>query len=158
MIDGQEGIVQFWIEGVKIDVVLIQLLGFELGNVGLWYLQKQVMFVFDNLVYNFDWYQNNMFFDCDQCFWFIDYMCLFCGCFELLGCDKIVVIDVSLFEMLCLVDEKQICEMLLLYFNCIEIDVVVKCKCMLVCCFDKLFVECGEQGVFYDFVQVIQEF
>ena len=156
-IDGQEGTVQLWIEGAKTDAALIQSPGPESGNAGLRHLQKQVMLVFDNLVYNFDRHQNNMLFDRDQRLWFIDHTRSFRGRPELPKRDKIAVIDSDLLETLRSVDEKQIRETLSPYLNRIETDAVVKRKRMLVRRFDKLLAERGEQGVLYDLAEVTQE-
>ncbi|MEM1246729.1 MAG: hypothetical protein AAGK22_10165 [Acidobacteriota bacterium] len=156
-IDGQEGTVQLWIEGAKTDAALIQSPGPESGNAGLRHLQKQVMLVFDNLVYNFDRHQNNMLFDRDQRLWFIDHTRSFRGRPELPKRQKIAVIDADLLEKLRSVDEKEIRKTLSPYLNRIETDAVVKRKRLLVRRFEQLLAERGEQGVLYDLGQVTRE-
>lgn len=156
-IDGQEGTVQLWIEGAKTDAALIRSPGPESGNAGLRHLQKQVMLVFDNLVYNFDRHQNNMLFDGDQRLWFIDHTRAFRGRPELPKRDKIAVIDADLLRTLQDVDEKAMRNALSPYLNRIETDAVVKRKRLLVRRFEQLLAERGEQGVLYDLAQVTRE-
>jgi len=72
-VDGQKGTVQIWMEAIRPEVVLIQ--GDQLlpPDVMRWKQQKQIMYVFDNLVANSDRNQGNLLIDRSWNIWFIDH-------------------------------------------------------------------------------------
>ncbi len=156
-IDGKEGTLQLWVEQATTEASAIQGGGKAYGNAGLRHLQKQVMLVFDNLVYNFDRHQNNMLYDRNKKLWFIDHTRSFRGRPELPARDKLAVVDSDLLDRLRNVDEEAMRDTLSPYLNRIETDAVIKRKRLLVKRFEKLLGERGNDSVLYNLAEITTE-
>jgi len=72
-IDGQNGTVQIWMEGIRPEVVLVQSDQLLPPDVVRRKQQKQIIYVFDNLVANSDRNQGNLLIDRNWNIWFIDH-------------------------------------------------------------------------------------
>ncbi len=153
--DGARGTLQLWMEKSNTEAGLIE--EGKLGNAGLRHLQKQVMLVFDNLIYNFDRHQNNMLYDSNGRLWFIDHTRAFRGRPELPSRGRLAVVDGELLETLRNVDEKAMRDVLEPYLNRLESDAVIKRKRLLVKRFGQLLAERGDEGVLYDLAEVTRE-
>jgi hypothetical protein len=72
-IDGQDGTLQIWMEGTRPEVELLQGDLLHPPDVLRWNQQKQIMYVFDNLICNSDRNQGNLLIDRSWNIWFIDH-------------------------------------------------------------------------------------
>lgn len=150
--DGQEGTLQLWIESASTEASLIET--GKAGNAGIRHLQKQVMLVFDNLIYNFDRHQNNILYGPDRKLWFIDHTRAFRGRPELPTRTRLTMVDSRLLQTLREVDERAMRDVLKPYLNHVEADAVVRRKRLLVKRFETLLAERGNGGVIYDLEEI----
>jgi hypothetical protein len=106
-IDGVDGTLQLWLEESTPEDILIQQGKLRPPNVARWNQQKQVMYVFDNLIGNSDRNQGNLLIDGAWNIWFIDHTRAFRRTSELLSGDGMVACDRQLWQRLQEIDPKE---------------------------------------------------
>ena len=122
---GRRGSLQLWIEEAESENERIAR-GGELASPASWYLQKQTMKIFDNLIYNFDRNNGNLLVDVRGKVWFIDHTRSFKRLPSLVTPEEIQVCDAELWERLQQLDKSAFRQALQEYLSGIELDALTK--------------------------------
>ena len=99
VVDLEKGSVQLWVENATMELDRREKLG-EPREVLRWMRQKQMMRLFDALVYNFDRNQTNMLIDGDWKLWFVDHTRSFRKFAKIEKLDKIIWCERGVWESL----------------------------------------------------------
>jgi hypothetical protein len=105
-IDGQNGTVQIWMEEIRPEVVLIQNDQLRPPDAVRWMQQKQIMWLFDNLIANSDRNQGNLLIDRSWNIWFIDHTRAFKRSSKLIYLDKLTGCERNLWNSLRAIDDE----------------------------------------------------
>lgn len=150
-IDGEDGILQLWIEGLT---SYEQWIGE--GNTGTpssLYLQRQVrdMRVFDLLIRNIDRHQGNIMWDPDNNLWLIDHTRSMARDGKLRDPDKFDGCSRSLYEALQSLDEAAVTEAIGSYLSKFEIKALLKRRQQLLKLIDSQIKKQGEGEVLFNY-------
>jgi hypothetical protein len=149
-VDGQKGTVQIWMEAIRPEVVLIQ--GDQLlpPDVMRWKQQKQIMYVFDNLVANSDRNQGNLLIDRSWNIWFIDHTRAFKRSSTLIYRDKLTKCERQLWKSLREVDGDTLRQRLEPFLENQEISKLLTRRRLLIRHIQSLINKNGEEEVLFD--------
>jgi len=149
-VDGQQGTVQIWMEVIRPEVVLIQ--GDELRppDAVRWMQQKQIMYVFDNLIANSDRNQGNLLIDRSWNIWFIDHTRAFKRSSTLIYRNKLTQCERQLWNSLRDVDEDTLRQRLDPYLERQEISKLLTRRRILIRHLQSLINRNGEEEVLFD--------
>ena len=155
-LDGREGSLQLWVENAftEADAILAKRPVFGASR----HLQRQVLKVFDALIYNFDRHQNNLLYGDDGRIWAIDHTRSFKRLAELADRREIYLCERELFQALGALEREQLDRALgdLLHFT--EIDALWRRRTQLIKLLEKLITERGEDRVLFDgVVPIVRE-
>lgn len=153
VISAKKGTLQLWVENAKTFKQ-----GMEEGLAGmnnrLWARQRQMMRVFDALIYNFDRNQGNMLLDSAEKLWFIDHTRSFLLSREVEQLEMIVWCERSMWERMQILDKNLLHDRLGRYLDYRQICSVLKRRDKLVAYLQKLIDSRGEQAVLFDATSV----
>jgi hypothetical protein len=149
-VDGQQGTVQIWMEGVQPEVVLIQGDQLHPPDVARWRQQKQIMYVFDNLVANSDRNQGNLLIDRSWNIWLIDHTRAFKRSSTLIYRDKLTQCERQLWASLQEIDEETIRQRLVPLLENQEISKLLTRRRLLIRHIRSLINKKGEGQVLFD--------
>ena len=149
-IDGQQGTVQIWMEGIRPEVVLVQGEQLHPPDVMRWKQQKQIMYVFDNLTANSDRNQGNLLIDRSWNIWFIDHTRAFKRSSTLIYRDKVTRCERQLWDSLREVDEETLRQRVEPYLESQEISKLLTRRRLLIRHIQSLINKNGEEEVLFD--------
>ena len=149
-IDGQSGTVQIWMEGIRPEVVLIQANQLQPPDVVRWKQQKQIMYLFDNLIANSDRNQGNLLIDRSWNIWFIDHTRAFKRSSKLLYRDKLTRCERQLWTSLREVDEETLRQGIDPFLESLEISKLLTRRRALIRHIQSLIDKNGEDAVLFD--------
>ena len=148
-IDGQEGTLQIWMEGIRPEVELIQSRRLDPPDNLRWLQQKQIMIAFDNLVANSDRNQGNILIDRSWNIWFIDHTRAFKRTSTLIYREKLSHCERRLWERLREVDDDTLRRLLEPYLESQEISKLVTRRRQLIRHIESLIKKNGEAAVIF---------
>ncbi len=149
-IDGQNGTVQIWMEGTQPEVVLNQEDQLLPPDVLRWKQQKQIMYVFDNLVANSDRNQGNLLIDRSWNILFIDHTRAFKRSSWLIYRDKLKRCERQLWKSLREIDDQTLRQRLEPYLESQEITKLLIRRRTLIRYIRSLIKKNGEDEVLFD--------
>jgi hypothetical protein len=149
-IDGQDGTLQMWMEGIRPEVVLIEDDLLQPPDVVRWFQQKQIMYVFDNLIANSDRNQGNLLIDRSWNIWLIDHTRAFKRSSTLIYVDKLMQCERRLWDALRSVDDKTLRSRLEPYLESQEISKLLTRRRTLIRHIQSLIKKNGEDVVLFD--------
>jgi hypothetical protein len=149
-IDGQHGTVQIWMEGVRPEVVLIQGDQLHPPDTLRWKQQKQIMYVFDNLIANSDRNQGNLLIDRSWNIWFIDHTRAFKRSTTLIYRDKLKQCERQLWKALRELDDETLRQAVEPYLEKQEISKLLTRRRLLVRHIKSLINKNGEEEVLFE--------
>ena len=149
-IDGQQGTVQIWMEGIRPEVVLIQGDQLHPPDGARWRQQKQIMYVFDNLTANSDRNQGNLLIDRSWNIWFIDHTRAFKRSSTLIYRNKLTQCERRLWKSLREVDEGTLRQRLDPFLESQEISKLLTRRRLLIRHIQSLINKNGEDEVLFD--------
>jgi hypothetical protein len=149
-IDDLNGTVQIWMEGTRPEVVLIQENQLRPPDPLRWNQQKQIMFVFDNLICNSDRNQGNLLIDRGWNIWFIDHTRAFKRSSKLIYLDKLTSCDRRLWSSLRDINDETIQQRLEPYLESQEITKLLTRRRTLVRRIQGMIDKQGEETVLFD--------
>jgi hypothetical protein len=149
-IDGVVGTLQLWLEESTPEDILIQQGRLRPPNVARWNQQKQVMYVFDNLIANSDRNQGNLLIDGAWNIWFIDHTRAFRRTSQLLSADGMVACDRELWLKLQEIEPKEIRRRLDPYLETKELAKLLTRHQKILRVLGKSIKEKGEDAVLFD--------
>ncbi len=149
-IDDLNGTVQIWMEGTRPEVVLIQENQLRPSDPVRWNHQKQIMFVFDNLIANSDRNQGNLLIDRGWNIWFIDHTRAFKRSSKLIYLDKLTACERNLWTSLREVDDETLRQRLEPYLESQEITKLLTRRRTLIRRIQSLIKKHGEDAVLFD--------
>ena len=149
-IDEQDGTVQIWMEGIRPEVELIQGDLLYPPDVLRWMQQKQIMYLFDNLIANSDRNQGNLLIDRSWNIWFIDHTRAFKRTSTLIYRDKLTHCDIRLWRSLREVDDKTLRQRLEPYLESQEITKLLTRRRTLIRHIQSLIDKRGAREVLFD--------
>jgi hypothetical protein len=156
-IDGREGTAQIWMEGIRPEVELIQGDLLQPPDVLRWMQQKQIMYVFDNLIANSDRNQGNLLIDRSWNVWLIDHTRAFKRSSLLMYRDKLRLCERRLWRSLREVDEEALRRQLEPYLESQEISKLLTRRRTLIRHFKTLIKKNGEDAVLFDLLPPAEE-
>jgi hypothetical protein len=149
VIGRKDGTLQLWVE----NAITFEK-GVKEGLAGMsnrrWARQRQMMRVFDSLIFNIDRNQGNMLLDSAEKLWFIDHTRSFMLSREVAELEKIVWCERSMWERMQNLDEKLLQKHLSRYLDYRQIITVLKRRDKLVTYLQKLIDSRGEQAVLFN--------
>ncbi|HVS63548.1 MAG TPA: hypothetical protein VMT85_08600 [Thermoanaerobaculia bacterium] len=147
-IDGRSGSLQLWVENAftEADAILARRPVFGASR----HLQRQILKVFDALIYNFDRHQNNLLYGDDGRIWAIDHTRSFKRLPELPDRRALYLCERELFLQLGALEREQLDRELGDVLEFTEIDALWRRRNQLVKLFDRLIAERGEDRVLFD--------
>lgn len=143
---GRRGSLQLWIEQAVSENRRI-LRGDRISRPASWVRQRHAMWVFDNLIYNFDRNPGNVLVDTAGKMWLVDHTRSFKSLPRLASEDRIVVCDRRLWERLRTLDRAGLRHRLHPFLDPVEIGTLLKRHKMLVAHIERLIAERGEDKV-----------
>ncbi len=146
----ENGTVQIWMEGTHPEVVLIQGDQLRPPDRLRWNQQKQIMFVFDNLICNSDRNQGNLLIDRGWNIWFIDHTRAFKRSSKLIYLDKLTACERNLWTSLREVDDETLRLRLEPYLESQEITKLLTRRRTLIRRIQSLIDKHGEETVLFD--------
>jgi hypothetical protein len=149
-VGADSGTVQIWMEGTRPEVVLIQGDQLRPPDRLRWNQQKQIMYVFDNLICNSDRNQGNLLIDRSWNIWFIDHTRAFKRSSTLIYRDKLTACERRLWESLREIDEQTLRERLEPYLEGQEISNLLTRRRKLIRHIQSLIKKNGEGAVLFD--------
>mgnify|MGYP001814805349 CR=1 FL=1 len=149
-IDGQHGTVQIWMEGVRPEVVLIQGDQLHPPDTLRWKQQKQIMYVFDNLIANSDRNQGNLLIDRSWNISLIDHTRDFKRSSTLIYRDKLTQSERQLWASLQRVYEDALRSLLAPFLERQEISKLLTRRRLLISHIQSLINKHGEEQVLFD--------
>ncbi len=148
-IDGKDGSLQLWVENAKSMTDRVEEGIVTLAN-KRWTLQRQMMRVFDALIYNFDRNTGNMLIDSRGRLWFIDHTRSFLVTGRVEDIDSILLCERTAWEKLQTLDDELLKEHLHPYLDSSQIATLLDRRDKIVTHFQKLIEKRGEQAVLFD--------
>ena len=149
-IDTKNGTVQIWMEETRPEVELIERKALQPPDVKRWHQQKQIMYVFDNLIANSDRNQGNLLIDRSWNIWFIDHTRAFKRSSKLLYRDKLTACERRLWKSLREIDEDTLRQRLEPYLESQEITKLLTRRHQLIRHIRSLIKKNGEDAVLFD--------
>ena len=149
-IDGHDGTLQIWMEGVRPEVVLIKDDLLHPPDAVRWFQQKQIMYVFDNLIANSDRNQGNLLIDRSWNIWLIDHTRAFKRSSTLIYVDKLTRCERRLWTALRGVDDATLRRRLEPYLESQEITRLLTRRGTLIRHIESLIKKSGEEAVLFD--------
>ena len=149
-VGAESGTVQIWMEGTQPEVVLIQENQLQPPDRVRWNQQKQIMFVFDNLICNSDRNQGNLLIDRGWNIWFIDHTRAFKRSSKLIYLDKLTACERHLWNSLREIDDETIRQRLEPYLESQEITKLLRRRRTLVRRIQGMINKHGEEAVLFD--------
>jgi len=149
-IDDLNGTVQIWMEGTHPEVVLIQGDQLRPPDRLRWNQQKQIMFVFDNLICNSDRNQGNLLIDRGWNIWFIDHTRAFKRSSKLIYREKLTRCERRLWKTLREVDEETLRQRVEPYLESQEISKLLTRRDLLIRHIQSLIKKNGDEEVLFD--------
>jgi hypothetical protein len=149
-IDELAGTVQIWMEGTRPEVVLIQGNQLRSPDRVRWNQQKQIMYVFDNLICNSDRNQGNILIDRSWNIWFIDHTRAFKRSSTLIYRDKLTRCERRLWKSLREIDEQTLRERLEPHLESEEITKMLTRRRQLIRLIQSLIKKNGQDAVLFD--------
>ena len=149
-VGADSGTVQIWMEGTQPEVVLNQEDQLHPPDVGRWKQQKQIMYVFDNLICNSDRNQGNLLIDRSWNIWFIDHTRAFKRSSTLIYRDKLTRCERRLWKSLREIDEQTLRDRLEPYLESQEITKLLLRRRQLIRHIQSLIKKKGESAVLFD--------
>jgi hypothetical protein len=149
-IDGQDGTVQIWMENIRPEVELIQDDLLHPPDVLRWMQQKQIMYVFDNLIANSDRNQGNLLIDRSWNIWLIDHTRAFKRSSKLIYRDKLTHCETGLWRSLREVDDKTLRQRLEPYLESQEVTKLLARRRTLIRHIQSLIKKRGAREVLFD--------
>lgn len=149
-VDGQKGTVQIWMEGIRPEDVLIQSDQLHPPGALRWVQQKQIMYVFDNLIANSDRNQGNLLIDRSWNIWFIDHTRAFKRSSTLIYRDKVTHCERQLWKALREVDEETLRQAVEPFLESQEISKLLTRRRLLIRHIQSLIKKNGEDEVLFD--------
>jgi hypothetical protein len=149
-IDDLNGTVQIWMEGTRPEVVLKQDDQLHPPDISRWKQQKQIMYVFDNLICNSDRNQGNLLIDRSWDIWFIDHTRAFKRSSKLIYLDKLTGCERHLWNSLRAVDDETLRQRLEPYLESQEITKLLIRRHTLIRRIQSLIKKRGESAVLFD--------
>jgi hypothetical protein len=146
----ESGTVQIWMEGIRPEVVLKQEDQLHPPDILRWKQQKQIMYVFDNLVCNSDRNQGNLLIDRSWNIWFIDHTRAFKRSSKLIYLDKLTGCERRLWDSLRAVDDETIRRRLGPYLESQEITKLLIRRRTLIRRIQSMIKKRGEGAVLFD--------
>jgi len=153
-IDGQKGSVQAWVENTITEENRLKK-KINPPNRIRWLYQRQIMRVFDNLIYNDDRTQKNYLYDTDWKLWMIDFTRAFQSVPELKDPEKIMFCDRRLLERIRNLNGEEVKEKLEVtgLLTPSQVRTLMKRRDKLVSYIEKLVEEKGQGAVLYSFLK-----
>jgi hypothetical protein len=149
-LDGEDGTMQLWIEGAMTEEARREA-GLEPPSQRPWLLQKQTLYLFDALIYNFDRNQGNLLIDKKSWqLWFIDHTRSFHPSPELPEPERIVWCERRLWQRLRDLDEGELRRRLEPYLDPRRMAALVERHRRLVAHLEARIAELGEGAVLLD--------
>lgn len=148
-IDGKEGTLQLWVENAKSMTDRVEEGIVTLAN-EQWTLQRQMMRVFDALIYNFDRNTGNMLIDSEGRLWFIDHTRSFLVTGRVEDIDSIFLCERTAWEKLQALNDELLEKHLHRYLDGSQIATLLDRRDKLVSHFQKLIDTKGEDAVLFD--------
>lgn len=148
-LDGRKGSVQLWVEQAQ-SVADMAEKGIVSEHAHFVDLQKLVIVLFDNLVYNFDRNTGNMLVDEQGKLWYIDHTRTFTRYDSLPHPEVILVCERGFWEQLNRLDQKQLKEELKPYLDSGQISSLVRRRNLLIRHIEQLIKKQGESQVLFD--------
>jgi hypothetical protein len=149
-IDGQDGTLQIWMEGIRPEVELVQGDLLHPPDVLRWMQQKQIMYVFDNLIANSDRNQGNLLIDRSWNIWLIDHTRAFKRSSKLIYLDKLTACERHLWDSLREIDDETFRQRLEPYLESQEITKTLIRRRTLIRRIQGLIDKHGEDVVLFD--------
>ncbi len=149
-VGADSGTVQIWMEGTQPEVVLNQEDQLLPPDVLRWKQQKQIMYVFDNLICNSDRNQGNLLIDGGWNIWFIDHTRAFKRSSTLIYRDKLTRCERRLWKSLREIDEQTIRDRLEPYLESQEITKLLFRRRQLIRHIESLIKKKGKEEVLFD--------
>ena len=149
-VGAESGTVQIWMEQTRPEVVLIQGDQLRPPDRLRWNQQKQIMFVFDNLICNSDRNQGNLLIDRSWNIWFIDHTRAFKRSSKLIYLDKLTSCDRRLWSSLRDINDETIQQRLEPYLESQEITKLLMRRRTLVRRIQGMIDKHGEEEVLFD--------
>jgi len=149
-VGAESGTVQIWMEGTRPEVVLIQGDQLRPPDRARWKQQKQIMYVFDNLICNSDRNQGNILIDRSWNIWFIDHTRAFKRSSKLIYLDKLTSCDRRLWSSLRDINDETIQQRLEPYLESQEITKLLTRRRTLVRRIQGMIDKQGEETVLFD--------
>ena len=149
-IDDLNGTVQIWMEATSPEVVLIQENRLRPPDPVRWNQQKQILFVFDNLICNSDRNQGNLLIDRGWNIWFIDHTRAFKRSSKLIYLDKLTACERQLWKSLRETDDHTLRLRLEPYLESREITKLLTRRRTLIRRIQSLIKKHGEDAVLFD--------
>ena len=149
-IDGQNGTVQIWMEGIRPEVVLIQSDQLRPPDAVRWMQQKQIMWLFDNLIANSDRNQGNLLIDRSWNIWFIDHTRAFKRSSKLIYLDKLNGCERNLWDSLRTIDDETLRQRLRPFLESQEISKLLTRRRTLIRYIQSMIKKKGEAQVLFD--------
>jgi len=151
-IRGQKGTLQAWVENVSTEKAMREKTDVPpTGGINRWrwIMQRQNIYIFDNLIYNEDRNTGNILIESDWKLWMIDHTRGFRRWKELLNPEQVQFAERSLWEKLHTLDETVVRAKLKDFLKPAEINGLIKRKGLLVDHIQKLIDERGERDVLF---------
>ncbi len=148
----QQGTLQAWVENVSTEKAMREKTGVPPSggiNRWRWIMQRQNVYIFDNLIYNEDRNQGNILIEPDWKLWMIDHTRAFRRWKELMNPEQVQFAERSLWEKLQVLDETEVRTKLKDFLKPAEINGLIERKGLLVAHIQKLIDERGEKAVLF---------
>jgi len=149
-LDTQDGTLQIWMEQTQAEDELLDQGELQPPDRKRWLQQKQVLYVFDNLIANSDRNQGNILIDADWTIWFIDHSRGFGRSSRLPYPDKVTACERGLWKSLGELDEETVRQRLTPYLEGKEISALLSRRKKLIDHIQKLIKKNGEDAVLFD--------
>ena len=146
----QDGTLQIWMEGTLAEDELIAADKLQPPDVKRWLRQKQILYVFDNLIANTDRNQGNILIDDSWTIWFIDHTRGFDRSARLPYPKKVTECERKLWTSLRELDEDTLRQRLEPYLESKEISTLLSRQKKLIDHIQKLIDKKGEDAVLFD--------
>ena len=148
-INGKKGSLQLWVENAKSVTERVEEGIVTLAN-EQWTFQRQMMRVFDALIYNFDRNTGNMLIDTRERLWFIDHTRSFLVTGRVENINSIYLCERAAWEKLQALDHDLLKKHLEPYLCSSQIATLLKRRDKIVAHFQKLIGSKGEQAVLFE--------
>ena len=151
-IQGKKGTLQAWVENVTTEKALRKTTDVPPSggiNRWRWIMQRQNIYIFDNLIYNEDRNLGNILIEPDWKLWMIDHTRAFRRWKELMNPEQVQFAERSLWEKLQTLDETEVRAKLKNFMNPAEMNGLIERTSLLVDHIQKLIDDRGERDVLF---------